>query len=77
MMLDPGQTGFAGDVIGGDPTDEVGPYDIRGASVRSLLCQLVVSSKGATWVAGGVREFVGANWTNTLWAVVEYDPTLH
>lgn len=49
-LLNPRQQGFAGDSPPGDAADQVGPYDIRGDTVRGLLCRLAASSKGTAWL---------------------------
>ena len=50
-LLDPSIKGFGGDSPPGDPTDQVGPFDITRQTVRGLLCQILENSKGATWIA--------------------------
>lgn len=72
-ILNPRPQGFAGDIPGIDPADLVGPFDIRRATARVLLCRLVESSsRGASWVAGGVQDFRGTSWRNRLWTLIPY-----
>ncbi|HCC58076.1 MAG TPA: hypothetical protein DEQ47_12630 [Solibacterales bacterium] len=70
-LLNPRQQGFAGDSPPGDAEDQVGPYDIRGATVRGLLCQLAGSSKGTAWLIErpglSLRGTASRNRLWTLW----------
>ena len=71
-LLGPPLTSFFGSFPPGDPDDLVGPYDIKGSTIRSLLCLLVGSSKGATWfIHGEVRPF-GISIGNRFWTLVLY-----
>jgi hypothetical protein len=76
IFFDPSQTGFAGSYPPSDPKDEVGPYDIRNATIRGLLCLLAGSSKGAAWVTATGRggQFLGTADVNRLWTFVLYSP---
>ena len=71
MYLDPGRKGFAGDGPPGDATDRVGPFDISGEEVRSLLCRIVGNSKGAIWIANHPADYAVAPASiNRLWTLV-------
>jgi hypothetical protein len=56
----------------GDPDDLVGPYDIKGSTIRSLLCLLVGSSKGATWFIHGKVKPFGTSIGNRFWTMMPY-----
>lgn len=72
-LLNPRQQGFAGDSPPGDADDQVGPYAIRDATVRELLCQLAGSSKGAAWlVERPGMPFLGTASRNRLWTLLLY-----
>ena len=71
-LLGPPPTGVFGSFPPGDPDDLVGPYNIKGSTIRSLLCLLVGSSKGAAWfIHGQVRPF-GTSIRNRFWTLVPY-----
>ena len=71
-LLGPPPTSFFGSFPPGDPDDLVGPYDIKGSTMRSLLCLLVGSSKGATWFVHGQVKPIGISIRNRFWALVPY-----
>ena len=73
MYLDPSRKGFAGHSPPGDATDQVGPFDINGQTVRGLLCRVVGDSKGATWIVSGpIEPAVAPASVNRLWTLVLY-----
>lgn len=73
-FLDPSQRGFGGDGPPGDPEDQIGPYNIKGATIRRLLCVIAGSSKGAAWVTadGRANQVLGTAGVNRLWTLVLY-----
>lgn len=71
-LLGPPQTSFFGSFPPGDPDDLVGPYNIKGSTIRSLLCLLVGSSKGATWFIHGQVKPFGTSIGNRFWTLVPY-----
>lgn len=71
-VLNPQQKGFAGDILG-DLGEQVGPFQIAHATVRTLLCRLVASPPGSLWISGDVSPFSGTSWTNGLWTLVPYE----
>ncbi len=73
LYLDPSRKGFAGDSPPGDATDQVGPFDITGQKIRSLLCRVVGNSKGPTWiVSSSIRPAIAPASINRLWTLVLY-----
>lgn len=70
--LDPQKQGFAGDIPGDDLTEQVGPYNVKQASARALLCRLAASSRGTIWIVGEVNEGSGTSWRNRLWTLIPY-----
>jgi hypothetical protein len=73
MQLDPNRKGFVGDGPPGDVTNQVGPFDISGQTVRDLLCRIVGSSKGATWmVSSPFGPSVAPASIGRLWTLVLY-----
>ena len=72
IYLSRGSKGFAGDIPPGDPTDQVGPFDIREQTVRALLCRIVENSKGATWISNPIPPAVAPASMNELWTFVLY-----
>ena len=72
MYLDPSSKGFAGDRPPGDPTDQVGPFDLREQMVRGLLCRIVENSKGTTWISNPIESPVAPAFINGLWTFVLY-----
>ncbi|MFL6353191.1 MAG: hypothetical protein ACJ74Z_15285 [Bryobacteraceae bacterium] len=71
-VLHPQERGFAGD-IPGDLGEQVGPFHVAHATVRTLLCQLVASSPGRVWISGNVNPLTGTTWSNRLWTLVPYE----
>lgn len=73
--LNPSIQGFAGDYPPGAPADQVGPLDIRDATIRELLCTVVGASGKADWIAmGGLTLGSGKNASvNRYWTLL-YDP---
>ena len=71
-LLGPPPTSIFGDFPPGDRYDLVGPYDIKGATIRSLLCLLVGDSKGATWFIHSQAKPFGTSIVNRLWTLVLY-----
>jgi hypothetical protein len=71
-LLGPPQTGFAGSFPPGDPDDLVGPYNIKGSTIRSLLCLLVGSSKGAAWFIHGQVKPFSTSIRNRFWTLILY-----
>ena len=73
MYLDSSSKGFGGASPPGDATDQVGPFDITGQTVRSLLCQIVENSKGATWIVSSpIGPGLAPASINKLWTLVLY-----
>jgi len=75
MYLDSSRKGFAGVSPPGDATDRVGPFDITGQAVRSLICQIVENSKGATWIVSspaGLDPGLAPASINRLWTLILY-----
>jgi len=72
VVLNPQQQGFAGDILG-DLGEQIGPFHIAHATVRTLLCQLVASSPGSVWISGDVHPFTGTSWSNRLWTLLPYE----
>ena len=72
--LRPSVKGFAGDFPAGDPADEVGPLDIRGATIRELLCSIVGVSRKADWIVtmGLLPESGKSGSINPYWTLL-YD----
>ena len=53
LVENPRHGGFAGDYLGGDPQDQIGPLNEHDQSVRNLLDLIVASSKGGLWITVG------------------------
>ena len=65
----PSRKGFAGDIMG-DLGPVIGPMDLKGATVRTLLCRLASEWPGTVWMAGAVHGVPGARWSNSFWTLL-------
>ncbi len=72
-LLDPRPQGSAGSILDRVPPDLVGPFEIKAASVRNILCRLVAGSNGAIWVFPPTGESFGDSATvNGFWTILLY-----
>jgi hypothetical protein len=76
LVENPRHGGFAGDYLGGDPQDQIGPLNERDKSVRSLLDLIVASSKGGLWITVGRYDRSRALSSQPFWQVLEYSQPL-
>jgi hypothetical protein len=76
LVENPHHGGFAGDYLGADPQDQIGPLDERGQSVRSLLDLIVASSKGGIWITAGRYDRSRVLSNQPFWRVLEYSQPL-
>lgn len=69
LALDPTIKGFLGDSPVTEPIDEVGPFHVRGETVRQLLVRITAASRGASWfptsnrVVGPFPASINRFWT--------------
>lgn len=71
-LSDPRQ-GFAGSIPDRIPPDLVGPFEIKAAPVRKILCRLVAGSNGAIWVVPPTGEsFADSATVNGFWTIILY-----
>ncbi|MGA2579288.1 MAG: hypothetical protein ABSH24_25025 [Bryobacteraceae bacterium] len=76
LVENPRHGGFAGDYLGGDPQDQIGPLDEHDQSVRNLLDLIVASSKGGLWITVGRYDRSRALSNQPFWRVLEYSQPL-
>ena len=73
LELNPTIKGFAGDSPGTEPIDEVGPFHLRGETVRQILVRIMAASRGASWFptdTRGIAPFPAS--INRFWTFVTY-----
>lgn len=76
LVENPHHGGFAGDYLGADPRDQIGPLNERDQSVRSLLDLIVKSSKGGLWITVGRYDRSRALSSQPFWRLLEYSQPL-
>ncbi len=75
LRLHPETEGFAGDYSPAPLGHDVGPLEMRGATVRQILNAIVASYGEAAWVATAPPSRLGHLPQSGLWAVIDYkDP---
>ena len=66
-------TGYAGSIPDRLSPNLIGPYDVRGATVRSLLCRFVKDARGGMWSIPPIAEALPDSVNlDLLWTVVPY-----
>jgi hypothetical protein len=75
FVLNPKSTGIAGDSPGGNPAFRVGPFDLRNATVRDILNQIVSRQSNGAWVVQQPWWRMGKDLGYGIWKVLEYDRT--
>jgi len=76
LVENPSIGGFAGDYLGGDPHDQIGPLNEHDQSLRNLLDLIVASSKGGLWITVGRYDRSHALSTRPFWLLLEYSQPL-
>ncbi len=72
-LLNPRQQGYAGSILDSIPPNLVGPFEIKAAPVRYILCRLIAGSKGAVWVVPPTGEsFADSATVDTFWTIILY-----
>ena len=75
LRLHPETEGFAGDYSPAPLGHDIGPLEMRGATVRQILNAIVASYGEAAWVATAPPSRLGRLPQSGLWAVIDYkDP---
>ena len=74
FVLNPNSRGIAGDSPGGNPAFRAGPFDLKNATVREILNQIVSHRSGA-WVVQQPPWTMGKDLGHGIWRVLEYDRT--
>ena len=76
LVENPHLGGFAGDSLGGDPQDQIGPLHEHDQSVRYLLDLIVGSSRGGLWITVRRYHRSRALSNQPFWVVLEYSEPL-
>jgi hypothetical protein len=75
FVLNPNTGGIAGDSPGGNLAFRVGPFDLKNASVRDILNQIVSQHSNGAWIVQQPPWKMGNDLAYGLWKVLEYDRT--
>lgn len=75
FVLNPKSGGIAGDSPGGNVAFRVGPFDLKNATVRHILNQIVSRHSNGAWVVQQPPWTMGKDLGYGLWKVLEYDRT--
>lgn len=75
FVLNPKSRGIAGDSPGGNPAFRAGPFDLKNATVREILNQIVSHHSSGAWVVQQPPWTMGKDLGHGIWKVLEYDRT--
>jgi hypothetical protein len=75
FVLNPKSGGIAGDALGGNLAFRVGPFDLKNATVRDILNQIVSQHSNGAWIVQQPPWTMGKDLGYGLWKVLEYDRT--
>lgn len=75
FVLNPKSSGIAGDSPGGNLAFRVGPFDLKNATVRDILNQIVSQHSNGAWVVQQPWWTMGEDLGYGIWKVFEYDRT--
>ncbi len=75
FVLNPNSGGIAGDSPGGNLAFRVGPFDLKNATVRYILNQIVSQHSNGAWIGQQPPWTMGKDLGYGLWKVLEYDRT--
>jgi len=75
FVLNPNSGGITGDSPGGNLAFRVGPFDLKNASVRDILNQIVSQHCDGAWVVQQPPWTMGKDLGHGLWKMLEYDRT--
>ena len=75
FVLNPHSRGIAGDSPGGNFAFRVGPFDLKNATVRNILNQIISQHSNGAWVVQQPPWTMGKDLGYCLWKMLEYDKT--
>ena len=75
FVLNPNSGGIAGDSPGGNLAFRVGPFDLKNATVKDILNQIVSQHSSGAWIVQQPPWTMGKDLGYGLWKVLEYDRT--
>ncbi len=75
FALNPNSGGIAGDSPEGNLAFRVGPFDLKNATVRDTLNQIVSQHSNGAWIVQQPAWTMGKDLGYGLWKVLEYDRT--
>jgi hypothetical protein len=75
FVLNPKSGGIAGDSLGGNLAFRVGPFDLKNATVRNILNEIVSQHSNGAWIVQQPPWATGKDLGYGLWKVLEYDRT--
>ena len=75
FVLNPHSKGIAGDSPGGNPAFRAGPFDLKNATVREILNQIVSQHSNGAWIVQQPPWTMGKDLGRGVWQVVEYNQT--
>ena len=75
FALNPKSGGISGDAPGGNLAFRVGPFDLKNATVRDILNQIVSQHSNGAWIVQQPPWTMGKDLGYGLWKVLEYDRT--
>lgn len=73
FVLNPHSNGIVGDSPGGNPAFMAGPFDLKNATIREILNEIVSQHGNGAWVVQQPPWTMGKDLGRGLWKVVEYD----
>jgi hypothetical protein len=75
FVLNPKSGGIAGDSLGGNLAFRAGPFDLKNATVREILNQIVSQHGNGAWIVQQPPSTMGKDLGYGFWKVLEYDKT--
>lgn len=75
FVLNPKSRGIAGDSPGGNLAFRAGPFDLKNATVRDILNQIVSQHCNGGWVVQQPWWTMGKDLEYGFWKMLEYDRT--
>ena len=75
FVVNPKSGGIAGDSPGGNLAFRAGPFDLKNATVRDILNQIVSQHSNGAWIVQQPPWTMGKDLGYGLWKVLEYDRT--
>ncbi|MGA8442437.1 MAG: hypothetical protein WB762_34165 [Candidatus Sulfotelmatobacter sp.] len=75
FVLNPNSVGIAGDSPGGNLAFRAGPFDLKNATVRDILNQIVSQHSNGAWIVQQPPWTMGKDLGYGLWKTLEYDRT--